>query len=73
MEIDFLISKPSITRRKNISPIEVKSSRQYSTASLDKFQGKYSQFNGQAYIIHPKDLRNGERIVRIPPYMTPLL
>ena len=37
MEIDFLISKPSITRRKNISSIEVKSSRQYSTASLDKF------------------------------------
>lgn len=73
MEIDFLISRPSLKRRKNISPIEVKSARQYSTTSLDKFQQKYSQYTDKAYIIHPKDLQDNGDIVKIPPYMTPLL
>ena len=73
MEIDFLISKPTISRRKNISPIEVKSARQYSTDSLDKFQNKYSQYTGKAFIVHPKDLQDEGKIVRVPIYMVPLL
>ena len=73
MEIDFLISKSVVGRRKNISPVEVKSARQYSTVSLDKFQRKYSQYVGRSFIIHPKDLQAEGNITRIPVYMTPLL
>ncbi len=73
MEIDFLISKGTIGRRKNISPIEVKSAKQYSTVSLDKFQGKYTQYVGRAFIIHPKDLQVETNVTRVPIYMTPLL
>ena len=36
MEIDFLISKKTITSRHNISPIEVKSSTGFTTTSLEK-------------------------------------
>lgn len=73
MEIDFLISKGTIGRWKNISPIEVKSAKQYSTVSLDKFQGKYTQYVGRAFIIHPKDLQVETNVTRVPIYMTPLL
>ena len=33
----------------------------------------YSQYTGKAYIIHPKDLKDDGDIVKIPPYMVPLL
>ena len=36
MEIDFLIQKPDLTNRHNISPIEVKSTTKYTTSSLEK-------------------------------------
>ena len=36
MEIDFLVSKSRTMPRHNVSPIEVKSGRKYSTTSLDK-------------------------------------
>ncbi len=35
MEIDFLVHKPTISSRHNISPIEVKSSKTYTFASLN--------------------------------------
>ena len=41
MEIDFLIQKPTISNRHNISPIEVKSSTRYTLTSLGKFMKKY--------------------------------
>ena len=42
MEIDFLLAKSRITARHNIYPVEVKSARDYTTASLDKFRKKYA-------------------------------
>lgn len=47
MEIDFLVAKSKITNRHNISPIEVKSSKNYTLTSLKKF---CSQFKEQLYI-----------------------
>lgn len=38
MEIDFLISKSKITNKHNISPIEVKSGKNYTLVSLNKFR-----------------------------------
>ena len=43
MEIDFLIAKSKISTRHNISPIEVKSGKNYTLVSLQKFKNKYKE------------------------------
>ena len=73
MEIDFLIAKSSLTRRKNISPVEVKSSKRYDHASLDKFMKKYRQYLHVPYVLHPKDLIVTSGVTYLPLYMAPLL
>lgn len=39
MAIDFLLMKPMLTRRHNMVAVEVKSIRDYSPVSPDKFAG----------------------------------
>ncbi len=73
MEIDFLISKPTITSRHNISPIEVKSGKQYTITSLRKCIKKYANMLSTPYVLHDKDLKQEDGIVYLPIYMTPLL
>ena len=73
MEIDFLISKSRITSRHNISAIEVKSGKQYTTTSLNKCMAKYSNQMSTPYVLHTKDLKVENGIVYLPLYMTPLL
>lgn len=69
IEIDFLISNGSKIKPK-IFPIEVKSSKRYTTTSLQRFIELYSQRIGRAYVIHPKNLQVSERIIYLPSYMT---
>ena len=69
IEIDFIISNNSKLKYK-IYPIEVKSSKKYTTVSLDNFIEKYKKRIGDAYIIHPKNLSIKDSIICIPPYMT---
>ncbi len=73
MEIDFLISKSSITSRHNISPIEVKSSARYTLTSLKKFRKKYAAQLATPYVLHSADLKVQDGIIYLPLYMTPLL
>lgn len=73
MEIDFLIQKETVTRRHNISPIEVKSGQRYTLSSLKKCISKYGEFLSTPYVLHSKDLRVEDGIVYLPLYMTPLL
>lgn len=73
MEIDFLISKPSITSRHNISPIEVKSGKKYTITSLRKCINKYERQLASPYVLHDKDLKIDNGITYLPLYMTPLL
>ncbi len=73
MEIDFLIAKPHITSRHNISPIEVKSGKKYTLSSLRKCIAKYGNQLSTPYVLHDKDLRETDGIVFLPLYMTPLL
>jgi len=68
IEIDFIISNSSKTKFK-IFPIEVKSTKNYSTFSLEKFILKFKQRIDTAYIIHPKNLIIKEKAICIPPYM----
>ena len=68
IEIDFLLSGGGATRSQ-IFPIEVKSGKTYSTASLLRFREKYRRRIGACYIVHPRNLVCADDIVRIPPYM----
>ena len=68
IEIDFLLSNKSKTSFK-IYPIEVKSSKNYTTTSLDKFKELFSRRIAQSYIIHPKSYQREESIIKVPPYM----
>ncbi len=72
MEIDFLISNNSKLKYK-IYPIEVKSGKRYTTASLEAFRDKYKNRIGECYIIHPKNFSIKDGIVCIPPYMAMML
>lgn len=73
MEIDFLISKSNITNRHNISAIEVKSGKNYTLVSLNKFKNKYKGQLSVSYVIHTGDLKIENEIIYLPIYMTPLL
>lgn len=73
MEIDFLIAKPTITSRHNISLIEVKSGSHYTITSLKKCIKKYDKQLATPYVLHDKDLKVEDGIMYLPLYMTPLL
>ena len=73
MEIDFLIAKSKINNRHNISPIEVKSGKNYTLTSLRKFRNKYAEQTDTPYVLHTSDLKEEDGIVYLPLYMTPLL
>ena len=73
MEIDFLIAKSKVGRRKNIVPIEVKSGKRYTTSSLDKFVEKFRTKVDVPVVVHPKDLKVDGGVIYLPIYMTPLL
>lgn len=73
MEIDFLIAKSKISSRHNISPIEVKSGKNYTLSSLNKFITKYREQLHTPYVLHTGDLKEDDDIVYLPIYMTSLL
>ena len=69
MEIDFIISNNSKMKYR-MCPIDAKSGKRYSTASLTRFMEKYKSRIGESYIIHPQNLTVKDNIVCIPVYMT---
>lgn len=73
MQIDFLIQKRLVTSRHNISPIEVKSSTNYTLSSIHKCIKKFGQYLSTPYVLHSKDVEISDGIVYLPLYMTPLL
>ena len=73
MEIDFLISKPVITNRHNISPIEVKSSNNYTITSLKKLIAEYAPMLAESYVLHAADVEVKDGITYLPLYMAGLL
>lgn len=71
-EIDFLITRgySNAAGKPRVSPIEVKSSKAYSTVSLDNFSKRFSKRVGNEYVLHPKQLKveNGRQF--LPLYMS---
>lgn len=71
MEIDFLVTRPyaNAAGKPRVSPIEVKSPRQYGTTSLDRFKEKFGRRVGTQYVLHPKQMQiEGDRMC-LPLYM----
>jgi predicted AAA+ superfamily ATPase len=73
MEIDFLVAKSKVSSRHNISPIEVKSGKNYTLSSITKFQKKYHEQLHTPYVLHTGDYKNERGVVYLPVYMTSLL
>lgn len=71
MEIDFLIIRPyaDAAGKPRVSPIEVKSPRQYGTSSLDKFKVAFDKKIGMQYVLHPKQMKKENDRVYLPLYM----
>ncbi len=67
-EIDFLVP-----RGKKICPVEVKSSRYKTHASLDAFAPRFSSRIAQSYLVYTKDLRKDGPVTCIPTYMARFL
>ena len=71
MEIDFLLPDSNITRKKHVSIIEVKSEKDYTTTSFDKFRRKFGNSVSASYVIHSGDLRQNGNTSYLPVYATP--
>ena len=72
IEIDFLLSNGSKLDFK-VFPVEVKSSKNYTTSSLNVFSERFKGRIGNSIIIHPKNFSIGEDVKKYPPYMLPIL
>lgn len=71
MEIDFLIVRPYVdaAMKPRVSPIEVKSPRQYGTKSLTRFKDKFGKRIGTQYILYTKQMKIENDRVFLPLYM----
>ena len=67
-EIDFIVPDG-----KKIDPIEVKSSRYKTHASLDAFAQKYSDRIGKQYLVYTKDLQRDGMVTCVPTYLAGFL
>lgn len=67
-EIDFILSEG-----KKICPLEVKSSRYKTHASLDDFARKFASRIGKQYLVYTKDFQKDGATICIPTYMASLL
>ena len=68
IEIDFLLSAGTKTSTQVI-PVEVKSAKNYSTVSYDKFKARFGRRIGESLIVHPKGFSADDRGLRLPTYM----
>jgi len=68
IEIDFLVSNDSKVNY-HVNPIEVKSSKNYTTKSLESFKKVFGNKIECPIIVHPKNLSSEDGTLKIPPYM----
>ena len=73
MEVDFLLTKSMLTTRKNIVAVEVKSGKNYTITSLEKYRKKFSQQVGECYVLHDGDLMEKDGVTYLPVYMAGMM
>jgi len=61
MEIDFLVSKSTVTNKHNIFPLEIKTGKNYALSSLNKFIKKFPDQLCEPFVFHEGEykLENG--------------
>lgn len=71
-EIDFLVTKrfSDAADKPRVCPIEVKSTKSYSTVSLDDFKRHFGKRVGDEIVLHPKQLKVDGHRVYLPLYMS---
>ncbi len=71
-EIDFLITRgySNTAGKPRVCPIEVKSSKSYSTVSLNDFAKRFAKRIGDEYVFHPKQLKLEGNRYYLPLYMS---
>lgn len=74
-EVDFLLARPfaDAAGKLRVTPVEVKSSKSYSTVSLDDFGSRYGRRAGEEIVLHPKQMRVEGRRSYLPLYMAHLV
>ena len=73
IEIEFLLSKSRLTARHNVVPVEVKSNKDYTTTSLDRFKNKFPGYCAERIVLHPGTADFSDDISYLPLYMAPCL
>ena len=73
MEVDFLLAKSKLAKKNNIRPVEVKSGKNTTHRSLDKFRSKYADWLDSPCLLWDKDLKVKDGITYLPLYMAPLI
>ena len=73
MEVDFVLTKSKVSSAHNVYPIEVKSNKEYSTTSLERFQAKFKRYVATPIVLHPKDLAVKNGIRYLPLYMAEMV
>ena len=73
--MDFLLARPyaDAAGKLRVSPVEVKSSKSYSTVSLDDFGARYGKHAGEEIVLHPKQLKIEGHRMYLPLYMAHLV
>jgi predicted AAA+ superfamily ATPase len=71
MEIDFLVVREfkDAGNKPRVCPVEVKSSKRYSTVSLDKFRDRFGKRVGSEFVLSPRPLSVEGNRVALPLYM----
>lgn len=70
-EVDFLLARgTSSSLKPRVCPIEVKSTKRYSTTSLDDFHAKFKNRVGSEVVLHPKQMRVEGNRIYLPLYMS---
>ena len=73
MEIDFLVSKTTVTNKHNICPLEIKTGKNYALTSLHKFIRKFPEQLCEPFVIHEGEFKEEGGITYLPLFMVPCL
>ena len=73
MEIDFILSRSKLDVANNVVPIEVKSGKNASHRSLDKFVAKFQSYVSKPYLLWMKDRKTQAGVEYLPIYMASCL
>lgn len=69
MEIDFLVTKTTVTNKHNISPLEIKSGKNYALSSLKKFCKKFPVQLDTPFVFHEGEVKIEDGITYLPLFM----